>query len=402
MTNEKQNLTFISYSKTSRGFASELAKSLKAAGFKVWLDQLDIPTGARWDDEVEKALTQCEIFMVILTQQSIASHNVKDEIGYAIDSNKRIMPILLENVNIPFRLRRFQYVDFTNKSNEEGIEAAKELLRKIMDDLSGQEVPLRPAPVTTQHPEADRPSVPKTDPNILAQRRLEAIQKAREKEQQERSRPAVPPAPAVEKRPSQPQSQPQSRSKLLPIIVGVTLVAILCLGVGGWAVRTYIFPPTHTAPPPPPVPTTEVPTLVTPPTTIVNTETPTEVGPTTVPTITPLAPQEPTDFIVFYFNTVARDKDFPTGWKLQTTAFQEKKSLGWDNYLKFWGSVKSWELSSVKEESKNQQRALVLITYTLYYNNSTTKPSLLDGVRYCLLWNEGIRTWNIDLRENCP
>jgi len=137
MAAEKQRLTFISYSRTNRGFALELAKELKASGFLVWFDQLDIPTGARWDDEIEKALTECEIFMVILTNQSIASNNVKDEIGYAIDSNKRILPILLEPVNVPFRIRRFQYVDFTNKSNNEGIDAAKQLLRKLLDEPTG-------------------------------------------------------------------------------------------------------------------------------------------------------------------------------------------------------------------------------------------------------------------------
>jgi hypothetical protein len=76
---------------------------------------VDIPTGSRWDDEVERALEACEIFMVILTPASSKSDNVKDEIGYAIDTGKRILPILLENAKVPLRLRRFQYVDFTKK-----------------------------------------------------------------------------------------------------------------------------------------------------------------------------------------------------------------------------------------------------------------------------------------------
>lgn len=131
MNTEKQRLTFISYSRDDKNFALALAKELRSSGFLVWLDQLDIPTGSRWDDEVEKALENCEIFMVILTPNSIASNNVKDEIGYAIDSNKQILPILLENAKVPFRLRRFQYVDFTSKNHDEGIEAAKQLLIKL-------------------------------------------------------------------------------------------------------------------------------------------------------------------------------------------------------------------------------------------------------------------------------
>lgn len=132
MSAEKQRKTFLSYSRVNKDFAVRLAKELKAEGFDIWLDQLDIPLGARWDVEVEKALEESEIFMIIMTAASISSENVRDEIGYAIDNGKRFLPVLLENCNIPLRLRRFQYVDFTNKSFDEGVESAKELLRGLI------------------------------------------------------------------------------------------------------------------------------------------------------------------------------------------------------------------------------------------------------------------------------
>lgn len=111
--------TFISYSRANSDFAVRLAKDLKAAGHEIWLDQLDIPTGARWDDELEKALRTCTTFLIILSPESIKSQNVKDEIGYAIDSGKHILPIMLKQCEVPFRLRRFQYVDFTNEEHDE-------------------------------------------------------------------------------------------------------------------------------------------------------------------------------------------------------------------------------------------------------------------------------------------
>ena len=151
MTSEKQRLTFISYSRTNKDFAVRLAKELKSSGFSVWLDQLDIPTGSRWDDELEKALEECEIFMVILTPASMASDNVKDEIGYAIDNHKRILPVLLENATIPFRLRRFQYVDFTTKSYDEGIESARQLLRSLVNQPT---IPKSPIPAISQDQQA--------------------------------------------------------------------------------------------------------------------------------------------------------------------------------------------------------------------------------------------------------
>lgn len=134
MTVEKQHRAFISYSRVNKEFASKLAKGLRTAGYHIWFDLMDIPTGSRWDDEVENALRECSIFLIILTPAAIASENVKDEIGYAIDHGKRLLPILLENCDVPLRLRRFQYVDFTTKTFDDGFESAKGLLSDIINE----------------------------------------------------------------------------------------------------------------------------------------------------------------------------------------------------------------------------------------------------------------------------
>lgn len=128
--------TFISYSRTNSAFAIKLAKDLKAAGYDVWLDQLDIPTGTRWDDQLETALETCTTFMVILSPESMQSQNVKDEIGYAIDAGKHILPVKIKSADIPLRLRRFQYVDFTNRPYEDSLKEIKSILPKREDILT--------------------------------------------------------------------------------------------------------------------------------------------------------------------------------------------------------------------------------------------------------------------------
>ena len=176
MVTEKKRHTFISYSRINKEFALKLARELKAAGFPIWLDQLDIPTGTRWDDEIEKALRECGIFMVILTPASIASDNAKDEIGYAIDHGKRILPVLLEDCEIPLRLRRFQYVDFTRMNYTEGVRSAKELLARLIEEESAPTVTkipaskerltqpskMRSARSTSGHPKAASADITKT------------------------------------------------------------------------------------------------------------------------------------------------------------------------------------------------------------------------------------------------
>jgi hypothetical protein len=135
--------TFISYSRADSSFAVRLAKDLKSAGFDVWLDQLDIPTGARWDDEVEIALDLCKTFVIVLSPESLQSQNVKDEIGFAIDSGKEILPLRIKSGDIPFRLRRFQYVDFSKRSYQDGLKEVKGLL-SATGQLPSEEVAKKP------------------------------------------------------------------------------------------------------------------------------------------------------------------------------------------------------------------------------------------------------------------
>ncbi|HEX6182796.1 MAG TPA: toll/interleukin-1 receptor domain-containing protein, partial [Pyrinomonadaceae bacterium] len=104
---------FMSYARADSAAALRLAKELKAAGTDAWLDQLDITPGERWDTEIEKGLGQSQCVLVLLTPTSVASTNVMDEVSYALDEGKEILPVVIEKCKIPLRLRRFQYLDFT-------------------------------------------------------------------------------------------------------------------------------------------------------------------------------------------------------------------------------------------------------------------------------------------------
>lgn len=112
MTKEKP-IYFFSYARKDSDFVLKLAKELRAAGANVWIDQLDILAGQRWDKAVEDSLRSCKGMIVALSPESVGSNNVMDEVAYALGDNKLVVPILLSNCEIPFRLRRLHYVDFT-------------------------------------------------------------------------------------------------------------------------------------------------------------------------------------------------------------------------------------------------------------------------------------------------
>ncbi|MEP6793694.1 MAG: TIR domain-containing protein [Saprospiraceae bacterium] len=105
---------FFSYSRFDSNFALKLAKDLREAGADIWIDQLDIPAGNHWDSAVEGALSSAACVLVILSPSSTASTNVMDEVSFALESGKKIIPVLLDDCLAPFRLRRLQRIDFTS------------------------------------------------------------------------------------------------------------------------------------------------------------------------------------------------------------------------------------------------------------------------------------------------
>jgi len=107
-----ESKTFFSYAHADSKFTLKLAEALRSASINVWLDELDIPPGVRWDDAIQGALENSPRVLVVLSPASASSDNVKDEISLALDTQKSVIPILLKDCTIPLRIRRFQHIDF--------------------------------------------------------------------------------------------------------------------------------------------------------------------------------------------------------------------------------------------------------------------------------------------------
>jgi len=152
---------FISYAREDGEFALRLAQDLREAGIPIWIDQLDIPLNARWDDAVEEALKACAGFLIILSPASVSSKNVKDEIAFALDENVPIVPVLYRSCEVPLRLRRFQRMDCST-NYESGVKLLLANLRKAGCDA--------PA-ISTGTSEIVAPTSPIIKPKPVARRR---------------------------------------------------------------------------------------------------------------------------------------------------------------------------------------------------------------------------------------
>ena len=110
---EKVHCYFLSYSRSDERFALRLAKDLRAQGIAMWVDQLDIRPSEHWDRAIERAVRDCRGMVVILSPRSVESDNVADEISYAIDSGKSVLPVMIEKCVLPLRITRMHVIDAT-------------------------------------------------------------------------------------------------------------------------------------------------------------------------------------------------------------------------------------------------------------------------------------------------
>lgn len=89
---------FISYSSKDKEKADQLSELLTSAGLAVWIDQSGIDLATSWSGEIVDAIEGCKAFVVLLSPNSIESHNVIKEVSLAAEKKKKILPIDLEPV----------------------------------------------------------------------------------------------------------------------------------------------------------------------------------------------------------------------------------------------------------------------------------------------------------------
>lgn len=102
---------FLSYSRTDEAFALRFATDLRDRGIAMWVDQLDIQPSEHWDRAIERAVHECGGLVVLLSPRSVQSDNVADEISFAIDHGKSVLPVMIERCRLPLRITRMQVID---------------------------------------------------------------------------------------------------------------------------------------------------------------------------------------------------------------------------------------------------------------------------------------------------
>ena len=84
---KKRPKAFLSYSHDDRDIAEQIAKSLRQSGIDVWFDKWEILPGDSLIQKIfEEGLSDTNAFIVLLTENSIQSRWVQQELDAALDS----------------------------------------------------------------------------------------------------------------------------------------------------------------------------------------------------------------------------------------------------------------------------------------------------------------------------
>src|SRR5262245_24737204 len=90
---------FVSYSRKDTVFVRGLDAAFKARKMEVWVDWEDIPLSANWWEEIKVGIEGADVFIFVISPDSVASDICRQEITHAIHNNKRFIPILHREIN---------------------------------------------------------------------------------------------------------------------------------------------------------------------------------------------------------------------------------------------------------------------------------------------------------------
>ena len=101
---------FISYASQDREQAEKLSQALEKHGWSVWWDRV-IPVGRVFEDVIEEEIGKARCLIVLWSKNSVGSEWVLAEVHEGVDNKTPLMPVLIEQVKIPFRFRRLHAAD---------------------------------------------------------------------------------------------------------------------------------------------------------------------------------------------------------------------------------------------------------------------------------------------------
>lgn len=147
---------FISYSSHNKLTADAVCATLESHGVRCWIAPRDIMPGIDWSDAIIDAITDCRVFLLILSAASNQSEQVKREVQNAVGEAKPILPLRIEEVDLSKHMRYFigtpHWMDAMTPPMEVHLQRMAHTVRSLIESMSDKGVEPRAPGFQPQSP----------------------------------------------------------------------------------------------------------------------------------------------------------------------------------------------------------------------------------------------------------
>ncbi len=118
---------FLSHNSRDKPRVRELAERLRSVGARVWFDEWSIPIGDDIYLAIERGLQEARVQILCLSQAALESNWVALERSTVLfrdptNSDRRFIPLLLSDCDIPETIKRYKYFDYRDQSRSPFVE----------------------------------------------------------------------------------------------------------------------------------------------------------------------------------------------------------------------------------------------------------------------------------------
>jgi uncharacterized membrane protein YkoI len=140
---------YISYSSHDKTLASTVVDALEEKGISCWIAPRNIPAGSNYGAAIIKAIRDCDVLILLLSENSNASTAVFREVQKAFEENKIIIPLRVEDIQVSddlgFYLSGLHWINANPDQNDFSglvldVNIAIEKAHQVNDKSNGNEV----------------------------------------------------------------------------------------------------------------------------------------------------------------------------------------------------------------------------------------------------------------------
>ena len=135
--NETEHYVLISHSTQNAAVANLICHRLEEAGIRCWIAPRDIHT-IDWADSIMEALKMIDVFVLVMSGESLVSREVEKEVARATDICEYILPFRVDNTEVndtmQYHLGPFHWMDATTPPLEQRVQELVSRIQRLPGD----------------------------------------------------------------------------------------------------------------------------------------------------------------------------------------------------------------------------------------------------------------------------